>query len=328
MYGTSSPGNRQPWHSVVPSGVHAWRAQATCRWGDCEVARRRRAPSLSRNSDGPRHSLSALSTLGALSLGLCVKASGQRGRLARRRAAANADVPQWTFEGRVWFRPAIVQCPPAPPAAQVSFLSLFGWTLGGTVCLEYDVSPCGAYREVVDMGSLVLGRGGALGQWGSRLCVSSKEAEVLCQQVWQVPAEERTIYFEDFEGGEALRCSVSDGDVVRVLGWEALRLCDGAEGPGVTLSLEGRLPLWWTPAIKALWLPLRVGDGPSPEEPDEGALNLHRLFLSASRVALQWRWPGDDKATTGPADGWPLPLSILADGRLDLDMVGRGGLRA
>ncbi|CAE7445516.1 unnamed protein product [Symbiodinium necroappetens] len=145
------------------------------------------------------------------------------------------------------------------------------------------------------------------------LCAASK-AEVLCQQVWQVPAEERTIYFEDLEGGEALRCSVSDGDVVRVLGWEALRLCDGAEGPGVTLSLEGRLPLWWTPAIKALWLPLRVGDGPSPEEPEEGALNLHRLFLSASRVALQWRWPGDDKATTGPADGWPLPLSILADG--------------
>ncbi|CAE7253643.1 unnamed protein product [Symbiodinium microadriaticum] len=152
---------------------------------------------------------------------------------------------------------------------------------------------------------------------GTKSCAmlrAASKAEVLCQQVWQVPAEERTINFEDFEGGEALRCSVSDGDVVRVLGWEALRLCDGAEGPGVTLSLEGRLPLWWTPAIKALWLPLRVGDGPSPEEPEEGALNLHRLFLSASRVALQWRWPGDDKATTGPADGWPLPLSILADG--------------
>ena len=56
-----------------------------------------------------------------------------------------------------------------------------------------------------------------LPRWGSRLCVSSKEArlqqfchmtwaqpccqaEVLCQQVWQVPAEERTINFEDFEG--------------------------------------------------------------------------------------------------------------------------------
>ncbi|CAE6927737.1 unc-104 [Symbiodinium natans] len=52
-------------------------------------------------------------------------------------------------------------------------------------------------------------------------------------------------------------------------------------------------------------------------EPEEVALDLHRLFLSAVRVALQWRWPGDDKATTGPADGWPLPLSILADGFLD-----------
>eukprot|EP00439_Symbiodinium_sp_Y106_P080470 s117_g19.t1 len=689
MYGTPPAGNRQPWHAVLPFGKHAWRAQATCRSGDCEVARSWRAPSSpSSNSDGPRHS--RLSALGALSLGLCVKASVQRGRLARRRAAeTNADVPEWTFEGRVWFRPALVQCAAAAPAPQVSFLSLFGWTLGGTVCLEYDASPCGAYREVVDMGSLekpaerwlsevvaklalrgcgreevawllslpvdtineelpasageeqlgsclleldfvprgagcsifgsnsspqlnerrqvrctlcrdlsgvethamviveardgdphgeyqdamliarknlrfdslparqlleasqwpnianmpippqevqapasllgeaapspaslctaearharlaapcirvmcqalqwlvacvarlwaakacvreeiafllslpaeklgsalpslgaenlgkllqelsfapsgaccrvegstsnarlnglegrltescpshaccmyvsagegevlTLGRialppeyrckcyvcaddqsglkrlarihrknlrlldlgtlpvpaqvekGSSRGlcawlglrccdevraapperlgprkvgpnarmqtrlpcalRWGSRLCVSSKEAEVLCQKVWQVPAEERTIHFE---GGEALRCSVSEGDVVRVVGWEALRLCDGAEGPGITLSLDGRLPLWWTPAIKALWLPLRVGDGPSSEEPEEGALYLHRLFLSASHVALQWRWPGYDKATTGPAEGWPLPLSILADG--------------
>ena len=31
------------------------------------------------------------------------------------------------------------------------------------MCLEYDESPCGGYKEVVDMGSLVT-RNGAVGQ--------------------------------------------------------------------------------------------------------------------------------------------------------------------
>ena len=38
MYGTPPAGNRQPWHAVLPFGKHAWRAQATCRSGDCEAA--------------------------------------------------------------------------------------------------------------------------------------------------------------------------------------------------------------------------------------------------------------------------------------------------
>ena len=44
------------------------------------------------------------------------------------------------------------------------------------------------------MGSVVTKRG-ALGQWGSRLYVSSAPAEAICKQVWGVPAETADIEF-------------------------------------------------------------------------------------------------------------------------------------
>ena len=212
---------------------------------------------------------------------------------------------QWTFTGRAWFRPALQQVKDQPK--EVSFVSLFGWSLGGLVCLEYDDSPCGAYREVVDMGSVVV-RGGAIGQWGSRLCVSSQEAEDLCRAVWNVPAECRDITFDP--EGSTLRCSTDGNDAVKVTGWEALRLSDAKDGhasPGFTVSIPGRLPIWWTPSVKSLWLPLRLG------ESEEG-LPLHQLFLSAEKLSLQWHWPGNDSPNSGDAQGMPLPLSIIADG--------------
>ncbi|CAJ1414095.1 unnamed protein product [Effrenium voratum] len=253
--------------------------------------------------------LLSAATVGA-HLAICGRLRGRPRVRAARRAAGGAEPPrasepQWAFGGRVWFRPALVQTPePSPP--EVTFLSLFGWSLGGVVCLEYDESPCGPYREVVDMGALVL-RNGAVGQWGSRLCVSSKEAEQICREIWQVPAEQRQITFAG--DSKPLRCSVAN-DAVDVAGWEALRLCDGAEGLGLTVSPSGRLPVWWTPQIKALWLPFRLGGPEEIEQP----LALHQLFLSAVKVSLQWRWPGEDKATTGEAEGLALPFSILADG--------------
>jgi hypothetical protein len=43
----------------------------------------------------------------------------------------------WSFTGRVWFQPALVRTPaPNAIAPGITPLSLFGWTLGGTVCLE------------------------------------------------------------------------------------------------------------------------------------------------------------------------------------------------
>ena len=53
--------------------------------------------------------------------------------------------------------------------------------IGGNVCLQYDESPVGPYVEYVTMGSLVEKRG-ALGQWGSRLFVSTQPAD----EVWHV----------------------------------------------------------------------------------------------------------------------------------------------
>ena len=58
---------------------------------------------------------------------------------------------------KAWFRPAVQRVRQAPREA--TLVELLGWSLGGLVCLEYDESPCGGYREVVDMGSLVVRNG-------------------------------------------------------------------------------------------------------------------------------------------------------------------------
>ena len=88
----------------------------------------------------------------------------------------------WSFSGRLWFRPALVKAPtsgnekddvqqPPPPPPSVSILQIFGWTIGGSVALEYDDSPVGPYREYVTMGALVSKRG-SLGQWLSLIHIS------------------------------------------------------------------------------------------------------------------------------------------------------------
>lgn len=92
----------------------------------------------------------------------------------------------YLFEGRLWFRPAIVRVPEQLPPS-VQSINLFGYSIGGVVSLEYDESPVGPYYEYVTMGSLVYKRG-FLGQWGSRLFVSTQPAEEVCRRIWEVPA--------------------------------------------------------------------------------------------------------------------------------------------
>ena len=44
------------------------------------------------------------------------------------------------------------------------------------------------------MGAVITKRG-AVGQWGSRLYVSTRAAEVVCREIWKVPAELADIEF-------------------------------------------------------------------------------------------------------------------------------------
>merc|ERR1711920_1039050 len=89
--------------------------------------------------------------------------------------SANAEFP-WRFQGRVWFRPALVRAPAdGSLPAGVRVLCALGWTVGGCVALQYDESPIDdapSYLEYVTMSAAIFKRG-AVGLWGSRLFVSS-----------------------------------------------------------------------------------------------------------------------------------------------------------
>lgn len=211
------------------------------------------------------------------------------------------DFP-YLFDGRIWFRPALVQVPQDGPPAGVNCISLFGWTLGGVVALEYDESPVGPYCEYVTMGSLVTKRG-AVGQWGSRLYVSTAPAEAVCQDVWDVPAELANIEFR--EAGPTLSVlspplpTASGRPDIYVQGWSNTR------SASETAPRRGGLPVLWTPQIKALWAPIV----PLGQDASEEALALHRLRLSAKGFRLQWC---PQQATEGL--GIPLPIGLSVDG--------------
>lgn len=222
----------------------------------------------------------------------------------------------WRFEGRLWFRPALVRTPPEPLPGGVNALSLFGWTLGGVVCLEYDVSPVGPYVEYVTMGSLVSKRG-TLGQWGSRLFVSTEVAETVCRQVWDVPAEVADLSFAD--DGETLSVDAAPALVgprfsglsgptqekIRVGGWAATRSYKD-ESDGIQYGKVGNLPVLWTPSIKALWAPFVPQASGSD---DSQAMPLHRLRLSASSARLHLCGQAQSDEL-----GIPLPAGFSVDG--------------
>jgi len=204
----------------------------------------------------------------------------------------------YLFRGRLWFRPALVKLQDSNVEAlensgHISILNIGGYTLGGTVALEYDESPVGPYREYVSMGALVATTrgGGMVGQWGSRLYVSTKIAEEICQQVWTVPAEVDNIDFQEDCTGTRNQLQVllapdplavtSQRQSIQVQGWSRTRK-SREDAP-----VRGGLPIWWTPSIKALWVrllptPLRAASDKSNELP------VHKLRLSASSLSLQF----------------------------------------
>ena len=164
-------------------------------------------------------------------------------------------------------------------------LSLFGWTLGGVVALEYDDSPVGPYREYVSMGALVSKRG-AIGQWGSRLYVSTQQAEDICRSTWGVPALCADIVFDD--QGDGLRVQNAPDTKqsraqIAVEGWDRTRVVEQDDKDSTRRNPPGGLPVFWTPTIKALWAPLIPLPG---DDADEKALPLNRLRLSASALRL------------------------------------------
>ena len=226
-----------------------------------------------------------------------------------------AEYP-WRFDGRVFFRPALVRSPqPEALPRGVGVVSILGWTLGGVVALEYDESPVGPYREYVTMGALVTKRG-AVGQWGSRLYVSTTAAEEVCERVWGVPAEPCAIDFST-TGLLAVEppsstAAAAGPAAARVAGWQATR--HAAAGA----ARRGALPVLWTPTLKALWAPLV----PLPPLAGAGApLGLHRLRLSASSVRLHLcgQPPSD-------ALGVPLPVGLSVDGlRIEIGRQLPGG---
>lgn len=218
----------------------------------------------------------------------------------------------WSFTGRLWFRPALVRVPsgendgnPPPPPPSVSILQLFGWTIGGCVALEYDDSPVGPYREYVTMGATVFKRG-SLGQWGSKLYVSTQPAEDVCKETWNVPAELATIEFSDDDDSflcveTAPESTATTKQNIQVGGWKQTRVLKENDDK----KRRGGLPVLWTPSIKALWAPFIL----LPSSPtDDSKLPLHRLRLSASALRLTFCPQRPTKAL-----GIPIPIGLVVD---------------
>lgn len=233
--------------------------------------------------------------------------------------SSNSDFP-WYFRGRVRFRPALVSAPQSVTEG-VRPISLFGLSIGGFVCLEYDESPVGPYFEVVQMAAAVFSeRLWTAALWGSRLMVNDKEADRANGDVWGVPSECRDIVFES-DGDPAVFADQGTGSL-HIGGWSDMRFADAGAEPW------GQLPIWWTPTLKALWAPISLWK----DDNAGGTLPLRRLRLSAASLRLRWAPAGDggdaavpsvgedskSVASTSIEEAWrvPLPLVIEADGVL------------
>ncbi|KAL3776355.1 hypothetical protein HJC23_010623 [Cyclotella cryptica] len=236
----------------------------------------------------------------------------------------------WRFEGRFIFRPSLVRVPidenDFPPCS--TLVSIFGYTLGGSVVLEYDVSPVGPYREYVNMGGVVaLGRVGVdeslddgngavclgLGQWGTNLYVSTQVAEDVCQDVWGVPATLADIVFD--EDGHRLLDGPEEtsGDLARrkfnLSGWNNARILSNKIN-SLSIKRFGNIPIFWTPTIKALWAPISFPfQGLSDRNGKQKRLPVHKLRLSASALRLK-RCDRISQQSTVEKNGGEIPLGL------------------
>lgn len=230
------------------------------------------------------------------------QSSSSSTRSVGERNGLDKDYP-WRFEGRFIFRPSLVRITPSsstPPSANL--LSLFGYSLGGSVVLEYDVSPVGPYREYVTMGGVVgagevtIGESNkkllGIGQWGTDLYVSTQVAEDVCKQVWGVPAQVADIDF--VEEGSVIcdglddEATIGRGEIskkqFKLSGWDNTRVLTTEELQQDN-NRFGNIPIFWTPTIKALWAPISFPNIFGNEENE--LLPVHKLRLSASALRLK-----------------------------------------
>jgi hypothetical protein len=197
----------------------------------------------------------------------------------------------------------LVPVPTQSPHPDVQFVSLWGYTLGGYVVLEYDVSPVGPYMEFVTMSSLVyaplsLFRMG-IGQWGSRLYVSNSKAEQLCKETWGVPAEYANIQLLEKGDGpfidrypSHISSNMEQGPDIQVQGWKKTRIHDST----TNRKRMGPLHITWTPTIKALWASIGHMTWSTHESKDSKSehhlnrLPIHGLRLSAGSIQIRLDW--------------------------------------
>lgn len=164
------------------------------------------------------------------------------------------------------------------------------------------------------MGALVTKRG-AVGQWGSRLYVSTKEAADVCKETWNVPAQLADIDFAEGSSSSSSSPSLSvesapdsmvKDEIQKIVvgGWGNTRVLDRDDDTSKGNRLGG-LPVLWTPSIKALWAPFVLL--PAGDDTDNN-LPLHRLRLSAGalRLTLCGQNPSD-------ALGIPIGVGLVID---------------
>ena len=232
----------------------------------------------------------------------------------------------YKFKGRCIFVPSLVRLPEDNNLPSgISVLNLAGWTVGGTVVLEYDESAVGYYREWVDLGGLALytrqspqGQSFLVGQYGSNLFVSRPEAEELCVNVWGLVAKGADIEFSEPKDGGVCELQRSEparagsNPILSTFGWKDLWK------PG-RLSFSG-LNLLWTPTIKAIWACL--GHRPTEsEDTQEPLLPLHRLRL-AGRVGLSRFNTVDDEVDADSDEiSWPRQKIAFGVGLTVEDLV-------
>ena len=228
----------------------------------------------------------------------------------------------WRFEGRFIFRPSLVRVRTEehnlPPCSNL--VSFLGYTLGGSVVLEYDISPVGPYKEYVNMGGVVaLGRvcvGESfdglqkmkqlgLGQWGTNLFVSTQVAEDVCREIWGVPATLADIEFE--RDGECLRDGPEEitGRNIKfnLSGWDNARITTNTS----STKRFGGVPIIWTPTIKALWAPFSFPFNGCRDS--NTFLPVHKLRLSASALSLK----RCERVKEPSSDEIPLGLALVVD---------------